>query len=215
MTELDDLDARVRREALAVERLVGQARLIAAKGRELAGEIDGLKSQIESLEQVVGVLNNVGEARQNKAQETIESLVTRGLQTIFGPDLSFHIVTGLRGKSTVSDFVVRTTLADGTVVETPILEARGGGLAATIGVLLRIVVLLLSDDGRSKTLVLDEPFAHVSAEYEIPLAQFLRDLVDKTDIQIVMVTHSDAYSDFADVKYRFSARNGRTAVEEV
>lgn len=215
MSELDDLEARVRREALAAERQVGQAKLLAAKGKELKAEIDDLKAQIESLEQVVGVLNQLGDERQRSAQDTIEALVTSGLQTIFGPELSFHIVTGLRGKATVSEFVVRTTLADSTVVETPILEARGGGLAATIGVLLRIVVLLLSADEKSKILILDEPFAHVSAEYEIPLAQFLRDLVDKTDIQIIMVTHSDAYSDFADVKYRFSVKNGRTVVEAV
>jgi ABC-type cobalamin/Fe3+-siderophores transport system ATPase subunit len=215
VSEIEALERQLRTVSSGLDRRVGEARLLAARGKSVVAEIAEVSAEIESLDKIVAVLNTVGEERQAKAQLTIESLVTRGLQTIFGEDLSFHIVSTTKAKSTVTDFIVRTTLADGSQVDTPILEARGGGLAATIGVLLRIVMILLGGKSESHVLVLDEPFAMVSAEFEIPLANFLRDLVDKSPIQIIMVTHSEAYSEFADSKYRFSIRNGKTQVKAV
>ncbi len=120
----------------------------------------------------------------------------------------------MRNKTPVVDFIIRSTL-ENEPLDTDILEARGGGLAATVGFLLRVVVLLLSADKTDTVLVLDETFAHVSAEYEPRLAEFIRELVDKTGVQVLMVTHSEAFSDAADVRYRFSLDNGLTRVEQV
>jgi ABC-type nitrate/sulfonate/bicarbonate transport system ATPase subunit len=61
-------------------------------------------------------------------------------------------------------------------------------------------------------LVLDETFAHVSADYEPRLAEFLAELVARTGVQIIMVTHSDAYSEHADVRYRFALQQAVTTV---
>ena len=68
-----------------------------------------------------------------------------------------------------------------------------------------------SEDDR----VLDETFAALSVEYEGRLAEFIRELVDRTETQVLLVTHSDAYSDYADNVYRFSLDSrGRTQVKE-
>lgn len=212
--ELAALTDRVRRVRRALDRDTGEARSIAAAGKRIKDEIAGLRAEIENYEKVAGVLRSIGDERQASAQQQIEVLVTQGLKTIFGEELSFHLVPGERAKAPVVDFVVRSTLGD-TVVETDVMDARGGGLAATVGFLLRLVVLLLSRDRQDTVLFLDETFAHVSAEYEPRLAEFLRELVDKTGVQIIIVTHSDAFSDLADVRYRFELQNGMTKVREV
>lgn len=74
--------------------------------------------------------------------------------------------------------------------------------------------MLLSKDVKEPILILDESFSHVSAEYERPLAEFIKELIDKTKVQIVMVTHSDAFSEFADKRYKFKLVKGVTKVEE-
>jgi DNA repair exonuclease SbcCD ATPase subunit len=147
---------------------------------------------------------------QRVLQNKIQTLVTHGLQTIFGEDISFRILTSSHGKLAASDLVVVSTVG-GEEVETPVLEARGGGMANVVGFLLRLVILMLTAGAR-RTIVLDETFAQLSAEYEPLLADFLRELVDKTDIQIIMVTHSTAFDDAADVSYRFSLHSGETRV---
>jgi ABC-type lipoprotein export system ATPase subunit len=59
---------------------------------------------------------------------------------------------------------------------------------------------------------LDETFAHVSSEYLEPMGQFLREVVDKTGVQIIMVTHQPELAEYADTVYRFSNKDGKTQV---
>lgn len=212
--DIDTLTSRTQRRRRELDGLAGEARAVLLRGKEIQGEIETLTETISDLERVTGLLNSLGEERQLKAQQVIEELVTRGLQTIFDDTLSFHIVQSVRGKTANVEFLVRTTLAD-SVVETPVMDARGGGLAATIGFLLRVVVMLLGTGTKEENiLVLDETFAHVSAEYLPPLGEFVREIVDKTGIQIVMVTHQPEFADFADRVYRFSTLDGKTQVQE-
>jgi DNA repair exonuclease SbcCD ATPase subunit len=74
--------------------------------------------------------------------------------------------------------------------------------------------MLLDSKMKEQILILDESFSHVSAEFERPLAEFIKELVDKTRVQIIIVTHSDAFTEFADKRYRFEQTNGITNVKE-
>lgn len=214
MTNLDSLTIQARNRRRQLDALHGEARATLLHGKELQGEIGVLTETIEDLDRVTVLLNSLGEDRQLKAQQTIEELVTRGLQTIFDETLSFHIVQSIRGRAANVEFLVRTTLGD-DVIETPVMEARGGGLAATIGFLLRLVVMLLAKGTKQENIiVLDETFAHVSAEYLGPLGEFLRQIVDKTGVQMVMVTHQPEFAEYADNVYRFSTVEGKTQVQK-
>jgi DNA repair exonuclease SbcCD ATPase subunit len=205
------LAARSRRREL--DGLWGEARSVLLRGKEIQEEIVVLTETISDLEKVTLLLNSLGEQRQLQAQAVIEELVTRGLQTIFDDTLSFHIVQSTRAKAATVEFLIRKTLSD-SVLETPVLEGQGGGLSATIGFLLRLVVMLLgTGTSEENILVLDESFAHVSDEYLPALGEFLREIVDKTGVQIIMVTHQPQFEEYADRVYRFSQTNGRTLVE--
>lgn len=213
--DLVELERKILLARREHDALNGEARSVLTRAKDVKEEIDRLQKEITLLDQSSIVLNSIGEERQLKAQDTIEQLVTRGLQQIFDDSLSFHIVQAVKAKTASVEFVVRTTLQDGGVVDTPVMDARGGGLAATIGFLLRVVILLLKGQGKDNILILDETFAHVSDEYLEGVGEFLRELVDKTGIQIVMVTHQPVFSEYADAVYRFSTDNGKTKVETV
>lgn len=210
MTAAEALEARLRSSRSRLDREVGVATAVAQRGVQEAEALDTARRHLELLEQAAGLLVRIGEERQESTQASIESLVTHGLRTIFGPELSFHVVPGVRNNAAVLDFVVRTRLENGEELDTPVLDARGGGVAAVVGFLLRLVVLLLAPHRQRMLLVLDETFAQLSEDYEGRLAEFLRELVDKTDVQVLMVTHSHAYSDVADKIYRFRLEAGRT-----
>jgi ABC-type lipoprotein export system ATPase subunit len=54
----------------------------------------------------------------------------------------------------------------------------------------------------------------VSDEYTPRLAEFLRELADKTGVQILLVTHQSVFAESADKVYRFSQRaDGSTSVQ--
>lgn len=212
---LDQLALRARHRRRTLDQRQGEARAILTRGKEIQAEVAELTELVEDLDKVTILLNSIGEDRQQKAQQTIEELVTRGLQTIFDETLSFHIVQTTRGKSVTVEFVVRTTL-NGRAIETPVMDARGGGLAATIGFLLRLVVLLLTRGQRQDTLmILDETFAHVSAEYLPAVSAFVREVVDKTGVQIIMVSHQEELTENADALYRFHMEDGVTVAKRI
>jgi DNA repair exonuclease SbcCD ATPase subunit len=215
LNDLDSVLQKARRIRRVVDRRIAEARLIATNGKKLKEEISLASHDVDLYNKVAITLASIGETRQARAQETIEELVTRGLNAIFDDDLSFQVVQTQRGKTPEVKFLVKSSMANGRAVETSVMDARGGGLAAVVGFLLRLVVLLLNKDNKDSVLILDESFSHVSAEYERPLAEFIKELIEKTKVQIILVTHSDAFSEFADKRYRFRQPNGLTKVDEL
>jgi DNA repair exonuclease SbcCD ATPase subunit len=159
------------------------------------------------------LLSAVATERQGQFRQSLETLVTHGLQTVFGDEsLHFHIVEEVKAGRPQVSFEVESTMGDETV-RTSVMDARGGGLASVVGFFIRLSVLLLS--GHRRIMLLDETFAQLSAGYEPQMAEWLADLCVRAEVQIVMVTHSDAYSEHADVVYRTSQSGGVTSVERV
>lgn len=196
---------------------------MALEGKRVQQRVRDLTAAVALHEKASQVLTSIGEEQQEYAQHQIEELVTRGLQLVFDESLSFHLVQSVKANQANVDFVVRTSIkspkgdfdSSVEVFETSVMEARGGGLAAVVGFMLRLVVLLLTPEAR-RLLVLDESFAHVSEDYEPRLAEFLREVADKAGVQIVLVTHSRAYDDVADKQYRLQlGRGGHTEAKEL
>lgn len=208
-----DLERRIQKLTRSLHEQSARRELLHEREAELVGKIAAETAMAERLERVSLLLNSIGEQRQADAQQLIERVVTEGLRTIFDRSLSFHVVPVTKGKTSGVEFLVRTDLGD-EAIETPVLEVRGGGVSAVIGVLLRITILLLSGDKLRRVLVLDESFAMVSSDHLEALGQFLRTLVDRTHLQVIMVTHQDDLKEHADRVYRFSSVNGRTVVAD-
>ena len=214
--DLTELSVAVRRLRRSIDEKLGARRMLETRYEELKAEVLELTESVIAHERATSLLNSIGEEKQFAAQEAIEQLVTRGLQTIFDDTLSFHIIQDVKARRAEVSFVVRSTLENGRVVDTDVMDARGGGLAATVGFLLRLVVMLLRTDSKTDNfMVLDETFAHVSAEYIEGLRDFIRTIVDKTGVQILMVTHQPEFALAADKVYRLSASNGKSSIKEV
>ena len=133
-TTPSDLAADVQAARSLIDNAVGQAQALASSERAALDRRQYLQEQIELHERVAAALTTVGEERQDHAQRQVEDLVTRGLQAVFSEDLSFHLVQSVRGNQAQVDFVIRTKAPggplDSSVLDTPVLEARGGGMAA-------------------------------------------------------------------------------------
>ena len=210
--QVEETEQALLRAERDFERWAGEVKAVATQTKAATAEAKDLSEAIEALEEASALLNSYADERQEEVRKRLEVIVTHGLQTIFGEDITFHVEQKLVAKRTEIEFLLRSPGPDGTVVETSVMDARGGGVAAIVGFLVRVVIVMLKKDAR-KILFLDETFAHLSAEFEPRLAEFIKELVEKTSVQIVMVTHSLSYSDDADVVYRFSQSGGVTTAE--
>jgi predicted ATPase len=175
-------------------------------------EVARLRAETERHAKVNVLLTGLGEKAQAQAQDQLEQLVTRGLQVIFGTELSFHVVQAVKANQSVTDFVIRSTYEGNVTIDTPVMEARGGGMAEVVGFMVRLVVLLLTPGARL-IMFLDETFGFLSKEYEPRLAEFLAEVALRAGVQVFLVTHSDAYDDFADARVRLvPGRDGGVTV---
>lgn len=213
--ELDVLTRAVTQTREKLTRRAGEARIIATQGQAAEAEVAALEARLELYAKAQALLTSIGEEAQDIARGQIEGLVTNALRVVFGEELSFRLVPGERGGQATVEFILRSEYGtEKVMVDTPVMEARGGGMAAVVGFVLRLVVLLLTPGAR-RFLALDESFAHVSASYEERVAAFLREVADKAGVQILLVTHSHAYSDHADAQVRLAlGPDGVTQVRE-
>lgn len=181
------------RERGEVEALVRRAKTAQQK----AGEAKELEAACDEASKLLG---KFADERQAHVVKSIEGIATAGLTSVFAEDIELKLTQVIRARRVEVDVSVVT---DG--LETPVLEARGGGLAAVAAFLLRVTVLLLSR-GTRRLLVLDEPFAHLSSEYAPRAAEFVAELAEKTGLQVIMVTHDDAFSEAADRVVRLTKK---------
>lgn len=209
-----DLAAQVAARQRQLDAQVGQARALAQRGQELQRRAGALQVRHDATERAVAVLGTIADERDLTARHTIEALVSRGLQAIFGEDLQFRLLSETKRDQAHVEFVV-VSMVDGKEVETSVLDARGGGLAAVVGLLLRVVIMLLGRTDKQGLLVLDETLAMLSQEYLPAAAEFLRELVDQTGIQVLMVTHQEELAETADKMYKFDLVDGVTKIREM
>lgn len=155
------------------------------------------------------LLETFSEEAQEALRARVEGLVSRGLQVIFGSDYGFRVEVGQsRGQAAM---LFRIISADG---ERDPLQSHGGGIVNVVSFVLRVVVAALTP-GLSRCLILDEPFAQLSNEYLEPMAEFLRELVDVTDLQLLIVSHEPEVAAVADKAYRLRKVGGRTVADAI
>lgn len=187
---------------------VGEATAVQAEFERVRAERDGSLVEEQTAEQVAALLQSYSEQEQADLHARIEGLVTQGLQAVFGEQLGFKMTPGSeRGQATL-----RFTVT-GHGVETDVLEARGGGLAAVIGFLLRVIVTALHPAQPRRFFVLDETFGMVSAGFQEELGRFIRRLCDEAQLQVLLVTHAPRVGLHADRVYSVSHDGIRTKIE--
>lgn len=173
--EVNSLESRVKRAEDSIEREQSELRKAEAK----------LKAAHEAQE----ILQNLAQAVQQQAHKRISDIVSSCLSAVFDDPYEFKIqFERKRGRTEARLRFVRRGL------DVDPITASGGGMIDVAAFALRTACLVLSRPRLSRILVLDEPFRFVSAEYQDNIRSMLERLSEDMDIQIVFVTHNDAYS---------------------
>jgi len=153
------------------------------------------------------LLEKYSEIEQEQLRQKVEALVTRGLQVIFDETYSFKVETKILRKQAAMEFVVSH---DG--VDRDPMDANGGGLVNVIALVLRLTIVALTP-GLSRAVVLDEPFAQLSQGYLAGMSKFIREVVDSSDIQLIIISHEAEIAEVADMSYRLFHEGGELKVE--
>jgi DNA repair exonuclease SbcCD ATPase subunit len=155
-------------------------------------------------------LTELANSRRGSMKKKIEDVVSEALRLIYGPDYRVEMTYGMKNnRSNLEIEMVRTTQELGDVRRE--IGGFGGGMADTISVPLRLMVLLGSKQ-TARICVLDESWKHMDGVRIESVAEFLKTLVDKLGMQIIIATHHEFIRGMADKVYRVSETGGKSTV---
>lgn len=188
----------------AAAALQGNLNTLKARKNLLGDDIKQMRGRMTQIAErktvrvkAVGVLDRLIQTVAAQGVSRIETMVTKGLQLVFGPDLSFQIEKKTMAKGTQYNLQV----AQGDVVGDP-MSMFGGGVVNVTAFLLRII--MLKRFKLAKFLALDESFNNVSDAHIGKVSEMLRHLCDDQGFKMLFVTHQPLFADSATKTYRVS-----------
>jgi len=170
---------------------------------ELVKEMDISSEALSFLEQLAS-------GRRGVMKEKIEKVVTDALQLIYGKSYSVELTYSMKNNRSHLDIEMKRETDAGEVKRN--MGGFGGGVADTISVPLRLMVLLGSG-GTDKVCILDECWKHMDNERIELVGKFLRVMADRLGIQVLLCSHHDAVKTFSDRTYEISEDAGVSSVE--
>lgn len=210
-SDLDTVKTPVSLKSLAFDIDMVAEKLIGKKERYLVlqeqcvalkTKIEGLSEAIATFRKAAAVFQSLSDEESKKFQTNLKTLVTAGLQTVFDEGMDFDLDVGLERNVPVVDFFV-SSMVGGQNIKLDILSARGGGVADVVAFLLQFLMVYYLEDQRN-IIIADEPWKNLSSEYKLRFAQFVKIICEKSEMQIIMVTHDEEYVDAADWVYKFT-----------
>ncbi len=194
------------------DRASGQLALLEQQKGEKEALLDRVQSDIEVWGQVQTLLTKAGDFAREQLKMMIEETVSSGLQAVFcTDDIRFKVdMRTLSGKPAARWMVV--TQHGETVIESEPEDAKGGGVTDVVSLALRCALLELSRPKPGGPVVLDEPGKMISKDYIANVADFVKQYLQQTGRQGIMITHHAEMADVADVSYQVRQENGLSEV---
>lgn len=130
------------------------------------------------------------EAREN-GKEVLEKTATNSVQMVLGDTYSVQIkLDSQRGVPTAEVDIVKETTKGKMVVEA---MEEGGGIRDILSLSTFVSTGMLVGDDNAAPNFFDEPTKFVSAEHKPAVATFMKELVEYTEKQTMLVTHDLEY----------------------
>lgn len=153
-----------------------------------------LEKKLELLEQGQTFLQKVAQGTQEHLKFQIEDIVNLALETCFPGEYTFQILFNISRGKTEAELVFLDQRTNRPIDP---MNASGGGVVDLTCFALRIACYAL-ERGTDNVIILDEPFRFLSRDLQQRAGEILRTLVDRMQLQIIMVSHIGEIIDVAD-----------------
>lgn len=184
MITLEQLRTKVERERGKFDRL--RTELTKTQSAIIIHE-----EELQYIEQAKIIVQQVAQETQRQLEYFISDTVSLPLSAIFDNPYSFETEFVLRrGKTECDLYFVR----NGKRVHP--LDASGGGAVDVASFGLRLSLWSLNKN--RPVIVLDEPFKHLSVNLHPQAMQMLKEVSERLNLQIIIVSHSEEIIEGAD-----------------
>ena len=170
------------------------------KLESLEKERDATIENIDTRVEAINFIEGVASQERIAVKERVEKLITECLHEVYDDSYSVEFDYGVKGNKTSVEISMVRKCADGMVVKRQI-DGFGGGVADTIALPLKLIVLM-NDDEFDKVLVTDEPGKHLDTSRVAKFAKFIQTVSHKLGVQIIMSSHWEVMKDASDTVHR-------------
>lgn len=212
---LAELKKKLEELKAVYNRQVGEQQALIKEKNQKEKRLNNVREELECLEKVRLLLSEAARHAREQGRRQVEFLVTQALQFIFGNNLRFKITIDEKRDRPEAEFYVCSTYGENINVETTPQDARGGGVVDVISLALRLALVHAFRPPVEGPVVLDEPAKHVSEEFSVQVAQFLKGCSHSLGRQIIMVSHNQHLADSADNAYLVEMHQGKSSVRHI
>jgi DNA repair exonuclease SbcCD ATPase subunit len=161
----------------------------------------------EHTRQAQTVVQQVARMTQEELQFHFSELVSLALATVFDDPYKFRLEFVLRRDRSEADLF----LERGEEKVHP-MSAAGGGVVDVAAFALRVAMWCMQQPRSRATLILDEPFRFLSRDLQDRAALMIKEISQRLNLQIIMVTHNNELIDSADAFFQTHLSNGQTII---
>ena len=161
------------------------------------------KRRLKRLEKAHAIIKQVGLETQQQLKVHISDITSLALDSVFDEPYKLVLDFVERRDKTECDILFEK---DGSYIDP--LTASGGGVVDLAAFALRIASWAMRTPRTRNTIILDEPFKHLSKDLHDRASQMIQNLSNQLGLQFIVVTHEPALSQFADKVFEVKQRKG-------
>jgi hypothetical protein len=199
---LTDLSNRVQRE-------LGKRDMLKEQLEKAENDLIALKKQMRNTEAAQLTIQEVAKKTQGELEFHISDMVTTALYSVFDDPYEFKINFIVKNNRAAAELKL---IRRGMGIDPK--DSTGGGVMDIASFALRIASWKLKSPKTSNTIIIDEPFKHLSrGDFEEKAANIIKMLSEKLKIQFILSTHNDKIENIADKIFKFRLVNGVSIVK--
>jgi DNA repair exonuclease SbcCD ATPase subunit len=193
-----------------VQKELGKREMLQEQLTKANEEITFLIRDRKNTEQAQIIIQQVAKNTQSELEFHISDIVTTALYSVLDEPYEFKVNFLIKNNRTVAELKL---LRKGMELDPK--DSTGGGVCDIASFALRIAAWKLKTPKVTNTIIIDEPFKHLSrGDYEEKAAEIIKMLSEKLKIQFIINTHNDKIEAIADKTFKFKLVNGVTVVKE-
>lgn len=181
-----------------------QRKILTEQQQELILQIKSLKDESSFVMTEKEFIKEVCHQGRTEAGSFLKNLVTNSVQYILGDEYSINIKFDERGATPTAEILVKTDIG-GYEVEVDPASEDGGGIADIVALVFQALYIVITSPDSDTPIILDEPTKFVSkGQYAANTANFLCELAETYNKQILMVTHDSTLASIANLSFDVS-----------
>jgi len=175
---------------------------------QITSEIDALKIDVKDAsreltryEQAREVVREVGIKTQQSLQYHISDITSLALEAVFDDPYELIVEFVQRRNKTECDLLFGR---NGNLIDP--ITGSGVGALDVASLALRVVAWSMQTPKSRNTIILDEPFRHLSEDMQERASMMLKELSDRLGIQFIVITHRTTLTEYADKVFTVTKR---------